>query len=124
MKNAEFHSAYIGMYDITPDEHPVIDYLSESLGIEGLYCCVGLSGHGFKLCPAFGIINIEMILKSENQIFNRTHFALDRFDRQAAEHQLCRPGERRVNSVVDPLKWKGWPGPKVRLIAAGNKAIN
>ncbi len=79
MKNAEFHSAYIGMYDITPDEHPVIDDLSESLGIEGLYCCVGLSGHGFKLCPAFGIINIEMILKSENQTFDRTHFALDRF---------------------------------------------
>jgi sarcosine oxidase subunit beta len=79
MKNAEFHSAYIGMYDITPDEHPIIDELSSSLGIEGLYCCVGLSGHGFKLCPAFGVINTEMILGKEQQTFDRSHFALDRF---------------------------------------------
>ena len=79
MKNAEFHSAYIGMYDITPDEHPIIDDLSESLGIDGVYCCVGLSGHGFKLCPAFGIMNVEMILNSEMQTFDRSHFTLERF---------------------------------------------
>ncbi len=79
MQNAEFHSAYIGMYDITPDEHPIIDNLSESLGVEGLYCCVGLSGHGFKLCPAFGIMNAEMILGAENRTFDRSYFALDRF---------------------------------------------
>lgn len=79
MKNAEFHSAYIGMYDITPDEHPIIEDLSPILGIEGLYCCVGLSGHGFKLCPAFGLINTEMILGTEQQSFDRSHFALDRF---------------------------------------------
>lgn len=79
MKDAEFHSAYIGMYDITPDEHPIIDDLSSALRIEGLYCCVGLSGHGFKLCPAFGIMNSEMLLGSENQTFDRSHFSLDRF---------------------------------------------
>lgn len=81
MSNAEFHSAYIGMYDITPDEHPIIDDLSSSLRIEGLYCCVGLSGHGFKLCPALGIINSEMILGREpaEQTFDRSHFTLDRF---------------------------------------------
>ncbi len=81
MKEAQFHSAYIGMYDITPDEHPIIDDLTSSLGIEGLYCCVGLSGHGFKLCPALGIINAGMILGTEpsEQIFDRSYFALDRF---------------------------------------------
>lgn len=81
MKNAEFHSSYIGMYDITPDEHPVIEDLSGLYGIEGLYCCVGLSGHGFKLCPAFGVINTEMILgvPRENQTFDRSHFSLERF---------------------------------------------
>jgi len=79
MKNAEFHSTYIGMYDITPDEHPIIDDLSSSLGIEGLYCCVGLSGHGFKLCPALGMINTEMITETETQSFDRSYFALNRF---------------------------------------------
>jgi sarcosine oxidase, subunit beta len=81
MRNAEFHSAYIGMYDITPDEHPIIDDLSSALGIEGLYCCVGLSGHGFKLCPAFGVINTEMIIgkSPSEQTFDRSHFSLHRF---------------------------------------------
>jgi len=79
MKNAEFHSAYIGMYDITPDEHPIMDDLSKALGMEGLYCCVGLSGHGFKLCPAFGVINTEMIQGSERQTFDRSDFSLERF---------------------------------------------
>jgi sarcosine oxidase, subunit beta len=81
MKNAEFHSTYIGMYDITPDEHPIIDDLAPHLGIEGLYCCVGLSGHGFKLCPALGKINAEMIMGTETsmQTFDRSFFALDRF---------------------------------------------
>lgn len=79
MKNAEFHSSYIGMYDITPDEHPIIGDLSERLGIEGLYCCVGLSGHGFKLCPAFGVMNAEMLLDEEIETFERSHFSLDRF---------------------------------------------
>jgi sarcosine oxidase, subunit beta len=81
MRNAEFHSAYIGMYDITPDEHPIIDNLSEKYGMEGMYCCVGLSGHGFKLCPAFGIINTEMVLgvKREEWTFDRSHFSLERY---------------------------------------------
>jgi sarcosine oxidase, subunit beta len=79
MKDAEYHSSYIGMYDITPDEHPIVDDLSSVLGIDGLYSCVGLSGHGFKLCPAFGVINAEMIRGLEKQTFDRSHFSLDRF---------------------------------------------
>ncbi|MGI0090761.1 MAG: hypothetical protein ACREBS_03540 [Nitrososphaerales archaeon] len=38
------------MYDMTPDQHPIIDELSD-MGLAGTYFCVGLSGHGFKLCP-------------------------------------------------------------------------
>ena len=80
MKEAEFHSSYIGMYDTTPDEHPIIDDLS-SLGLGGVYSCVGLSGHGFKLCPAFGVMNTEMLLGKDpsDLTFDRSHFALDRF---------------------------------------------
>lgn len=80
MKNAEYHSSYIGMYDISPDENPIIDDLSP-LGLGGVFCCVGLSGHGFKLCPVFGIMNTEMILGADPamQTFDRSHFSLDRF---------------------------------------------
>jgi sarcosine oxidase subunit beta len=82
MRKAEYHSSYIGMYDISPDENPILDNLS-SLGLEGAFCCVGLSGHGFKLCPAFGIMNTEMILGKEpsDEIFDRSHFSLERFKR-------------------------------------------
>ncbi len=80
MKKAEYHSSYIGMYDISPDENPIIDDLSQ-LGLGGVYCCVGLSGHGFKLCPVFGMMNKEMILGTDasTQIFDRSHFSLGRF---------------------------------------------
>ena len=64
MKKAEYHSKYIGMYDISPDENPIIDDLT-SLGLEGVYCCVGLVAHGFRLCPVFGMMNSEMILGTD-----------------------------------------------------------
>jgi len=80
MKEAEFHSSYIGMYDITPDEHPIIDDLS-TIGMGEVYSCVGLSGHGFKLCPAFGVMNTEMMLGKDpaDLTFDRSYFALNRF---------------------------------------------
>ena len=77
MARGELHSSYIGMYDMTPDQHPIIDGLAE-LGLEGVYCCVGLSGHGFKLCPALGLMNADMLLGSES-MFDWKHFSLKRF---------------------------------------------
>jgi glycine/D-amino acid oxidase-like deaminating enzyme len=82
MKSAELHSSYVGMYDMTPDQHPIIDELS-SLGLAGVYCCVGLSGHGFKLCPALGLMNAEMLLDMNLSTtrFDRSLFSLSRFAR-------------------------------------------
>jgi sarcosine oxidase, subunit beta len=82
MSEGTLHSSYIGMYDMTPDQHPIIDEL-EQIGFEGLYCCVGLSGHGFKLCPALGLMNTEMMLGRNlgngYPSFDRTFFSLSRF---------------------------------------------
>lgn len=78
LQSSEFRSSYIGMYDVTPDHQPVIDDLSQ-IGLGGVYCCVGLSGHGFKLCPALGRINSDMILGSEQPLFDRSFFSLSRF---------------------------------------------
>jgi len=84
MNNAVLHSSYVGMYDMTPDQHPIMDELS-SLGFAGTYCCVGLSGHGFKLCPALGLMNAEMLLdeKLSETRFDRSLFSLSRFARGA-----------------------------------------
>ena len=42
---------YAGLYDMSPDDNPIIDAVP---GIEGLYVICGSSGHGFKLGPAVG----------------------------------------------------------------------
>ena len=49
---------YGALYGITPDWHPIIDRLP---GIEGVYCAVGFSGHGFKMSPIVGQLMAELI---------------------------------------------------------------
>jgi sarcosine oxidase subunit beta len=78
MSESVFHSSYTGMYDMTPDQHPIIDELSE-IGFSEVYCCVGLSGHGFKLCPALGLMTAEMVCEKDNPEFDWDLFSLDRF---------------------------------------------
>jgi sarcosine oxidase, subunit beta len=77
MSGGSFHSSYVGAYDLTPDQHPIIDELS-TLGLGGVYCCVGLSGHGFKLSPALGLMASEMVQGLE-PTFDLSLFSLDRF---------------------------------------------
>jgi sarcosine oxidase, subunit beta len=79
MKDGILHSSYFGMYDMSPDQHPIIDELS-SLGLPDVYCCVGLSGHGFKLCPALGIMIAEMVSNSLERTFEWDQFGLSRFE--------------------------------------------
>jgi len=78
MKDGIYRSSYYGMYDITPDEHPIIDSLA-SMGLDNVYCCVGLSGHGFKLNPALGLITSELVLERDYTKFDGTVFSLGRF---------------------------------------------
>lgn len=49
---------YAGLYDCTPDMHPVLGGLP---GVEGLYVAAGFSGHGFKLAPVVGRGLAELI---------------------------------------------------------------
>ena len=81
MSLGSFHSSYVGVYDLTPDQHPIIDELS-SLGLGGVCCCVGLSGHGFKLCPALGLMTSELVQGLPSSIFDRSVFSLERFKKR------------------------------------------
>jgi len=49
---------WAGIYDGSADSHPVLDAVP---GIEGYYCAVGFSGHGFKLSPVFGALMAKLI---------------------------------------------------------------
>jgi glycine/D-amino acid oxidase-like deaminating enzyme len=68
---------WAGIYDDTPDYHPILDQLA---ACEGLYCAVGFSGHGFKLSPVVGQWMAQLILTGSKPT-DMDHFAYDRFAR-------------------------------------------
>jgi len=66
---------WAGIYDDTPDYHPILDQLA---ACEGLYCAVGFSGHGFKLSPVVGQWMAQFMLTGQKPI-DMEPFIYDRF---------------------------------------------
>ena len=71
-----FQGGWSGLFTITPDWHPVLDRVE---GIDGLYCAVGFSGHGFKLSPMVGAAMAELILEGAARTIDITPLRLSRF---------------------------------------------
>jgi sarcosine oxidase subunit beta len=69
--------AWAGLYDMTPDAHPIIGRIGD-----GIYAACGFSGHGFMQSPAVGDALAELILEGETS-YDLSPFALDRFERDA-----------------------------------------
>jgi sarcosine oxidase subunit beta len=74
-----YRRGYAGLYDNTPDQHPIIDELSDR-GFPGVYCVVGLSGHGFKLAPEFGRIIASFVTEGGFRDYDVSVFKLRRFE--------------------------------------------
>jgi len=74
-----YRRGYAGLYDNTPDQHPIIDELSDR-GFPGIYCVVGLSGHGFKLAPEFGRIIASLLADGGFPDYDVSVFKLRRFE--------------------------------------------
>ena len=55
--------AWAGLYDMTPDAHPVIGPVGD-----GLYVACGFSGHGFMQSPAVGRAVAEELLHGESSL--------------------------------------------------------
>ena len=68
---------YGALYGITPDWHPILDRLP---GIEGGYCAVGFSGHGFKMSPIVGQLMAEMIVDGQCSTLDVSALRLARFE--------------------------------------------
>ncbi len=68
---------YGALYGITPDWHPILDRLP---GLEGGYCAVGFSGHGFKMSPVVGQLMAELIVDGKAQALDIAPLRLARFD--------------------------------------------
>jgi glycine/D-amino acid oxidase-like deaminating enzyme len=75
--DATVERAWAGLYDMTPDAHPVIGRAAD-----GLYAACGFSGHGFMQSPAVGRALAEEILDGASS-FDLTPYRLDRFAARA-----------------------------------------
>jgi sarcosine oxidase subunit beta len=73
---------WAGIYDDTPDYHPILDRLP---GYQGLYCAAGFSGHGFKLSPIIGQWIAQLIL-TDSKPDDMHHFTYDRFSQGKEIH--------------------------------------
>ena len=76
MADSYFRGGWSGLFTITPDWHPILDRVP---GVEGLYCAVGFSGHGFKLSPAIGQGMAEIIVKGEAGVVDLAPLRYSRF---------------------------------------------
>jgi sarcosine oxidase subunit beta len=70
---------YGALYGITPDWHPILDRCP---GLEGLYCAVGFSGHGFKMSPIVGQLMTELIVDGGAASLDIAPLRLARFAEQ------------------------------------------
>jgi sarcosine oxidase subunit beta len=65
--------AWAGLYDMTPDAHPIIGWVED-----GVYAACGFSGHGFMQAPAVGAAVAEELLTGSSS-FDLSPYRLDRF---------------------------------------------
>jgi sarcosine oxidase subunit beta len=65
------------LYGITPDWHPILDRWP---GLEGAYCAVGFSGHGFKMSPIVGQLMAELIVDGAAKTLDIAPLRLARFE--------------------------------------------
>lgn len=78
LETAGVAHAWAGLYEMTPDRHPII---GPAPGVDGLYLANGFSGHGFQHAPIVGKLLAEMIVDGEARTVDISALNLDRFDR-------------------------------------------
>ena len=65
--------AWAGLYDMTPDAHPIIGWVED-----GVYAACGFSGHGFMQAPAVGAAVAEELLAGSSS-FDLSPYRVERF---------------------------------------------
>jgi sarcosine oxidase, subunit beta len=83
LSQAGLLSQWAGLYEVTPDAHPVIDRLAEPAGF---YVAAGFSGHGFMHGPITGLLIAELMLDGRAHSLDIHQLRFSRF----AEGDLVR----------------------------------
>jgi sarcosine oxidase subunit beta len=87
LQEAEIQTEWAGLYEVTPDNQPILGHLPHA---EGLIACTGFSGHGFMHGPVCGLLMAEEILEGQATTIDISPLRWDRFD------QAKRDGEFNV----------------------------
>ena len=74
---ATVEGAWAGLYDMTPDAHPIIGPVEN-----GVYAACGFSGHGFMQSPAVGRAVAEELL-GRTPFADLAPYRLERFAGEA-----------------------------------------
>ena len=77
MSESYFRGGWSGLFTTTPDWHPILGPVP---GIEGLYCAIGFSGHGFKLSPMIGLTMAELITGAQTTTVDISPLRFNRFE--------------------------------------------
>lgn len=77
LAEAGIRSTWAGLYEMTPDRHPVIG----PAPVDGLWIAAGFSGHGFQQGPIVGKLLAEMIVDGAATSVDVASLGLDRFAR-------------------------------------------
>ncbi len=76
MRSATYLYGHAGLYDMTPDAHPILD---RAPGLDGLYLMLGFSGAGFKKGPTVGQCMAELITDGRAITVDLAPFRFSRF---------------------------------------------
>ncbi|HEU4356138.1 MAG TPA: FAD-binding oxidoreductase [Actinomycetota bacterium] len=76
LAEAGLERTWAGLYEMTPDRHPV---LGQTPGVEGFYLANGFSGHGFQHAPVVGKLLAEMIVEGGATTVDVSSLGLERF---------------------------------------------
>lgn len=86
LESAAILRGWAGLYETTPDHHPVIDRLGH---ISNAWICAGFSGHGLMHAPAAGIVTSELVLDGRATSVDITRLSLNRFNNpEALQHEV------------------------------------
>jgi sarcosine oxidase, subunit beta len=72
-RGVQIARGWAGLYDMTPDAHPIIGWVGE-----GVYAACGFSGHGFMQSPAVGRAVAEELLDGRSEL-DLSPYRLERF---------------------------------------------
>ncbi len=76
LEKAGLLSHWAGLYEVTPDAHPILGRIPT---VEGFYLMAGFSGHGLMHGPVVGLLMAEEILDGRAHTVNIDPFRYDRF---------------------------------------------